>query len=121
MGGPLCSGVQAEQTRCATTVLQEPTQNASENEEAPQSVRCLLLAKHQTGKTPLGQVNRKFYTFLRMFPEHPCWAKGEKFNVEGRGYAHINVGILDVEVLITPMKLERYDQSWFLQSHLSSF
>ena len=43
-GGPLCSGLQAEWTRCATTSLEEPTWKESENEEAPQSVNCLLLA-----------------------------------------------------------------------------
>ena len=37
MGAPLCLGVQAEQTRCTTTVLSEPTWKVSENEEAPQS------------------------------------------------------------------------------------
>ena len=34
----------------------------------------------------------------------------EKFDVEGRRYADIKVSILEVEVLITPMKLERYHQ-----------
>ena len=67
LGAPLCSGVWAEQTRCTTTVLEEPTQKASENEEAPQSVKCLPPAQHQTGETPLGQVNRKLCVFLRMF------------------------------------------------------
>ena len=28
---------------------------------------------------------------------------------KGRGFADVNVGILEVEVLINPMKLERYD------------
>ena len=35
MGAPLCSGVWGKQTRCATTILKEPTQKASENEKAP--------------------------------------------------------------------------------------
>ena len=47
----------------------------------------------------------------------PRW----KVQCRGKGYVVINVGILDVEVLITPMKLERYNWSWFLQSHLSLF
>ena len=46
---------------------------------------------------------------------------GEKFDVEERGYVVINVGALDVEVLITLIKLERGDQLQFLQPHLSSF
>ena len=107
MGATLCSGVQAEQTRCATTILEEPTQKASENEEVPQSAKCMPPAKHQTIKAPLGQANRKFCMFLKHFPEPPCWTKGEKFNVEGRGYVDVNVSILDIEVLITLMNLER--------------
>ena len=67
MGPPLCSGAWAEQTRCATTILEEPTQKVCENEEVPQSVNYLLPAQHQTGETPLGQVNRKLCAFLRMF------------------------------------------------------
>ena len=66
MGAPLCSGVQAEQTRCATTILKEPTQKASETEEVPQSAKCLPPAQCQTGETPLGWVNRKFHAFLGM-------------------------------------------------------
>ena len=42
-------------------------------------------------------------------------------NVEGREYADVNIGILDMGVLITLMRLERYDWSQFLQSHLSLF
>ena len=61
--------LQAEQTRCATNILEEPTQKASENEEASQSAKCLPLAQCQTGKTPLEWVNRKVYAFLRMFSE----------------------------------------------------
>ena len=53
MGTPLCTGVQAEQTRCSTTILEEPTQKASENEKVPWSAMCLPLAQHQTGETPL--------------------------------------------------------------------
>ena len=121
MGGPLCTGVWAEQTRCTTTVLEDPTQKASENEKVPSSAKCLLLAQHQTGETPLAQVNRKLHTFLRMFLEPPCQTKGEKFTVEKRGYADVNISVLDAEILITPMKLERCDQLQFLQSHLCSF
>ena len=122
MGAPLCSGVWTKWTRCATTVLEEPTQRVSENEKVPQSAKCLLPAWHQTGETSLGLVNRKLHAFLRMFsraslPDQGC----KKFNVEGRGYADINVSTLDVEVLITPMKLERSDWSWFPESHCSSF
>ena len=95
MGAPLCSGVQAEQTRYATTILEEPIWKASENEEAPQSAKCLLPAQCQTGETPLGWVNRKFCAFLRTFSRaslldqwlnvwcrgkgicrHQCWHSG---------------------------------------------
>ena len=44
---------------CTTTTLEEPTWKAGENKEAPQSAKCLPLAQHQTGKTPLGWVNSK--------------------------------------------------------------
>ena len=54
MGAPLCTDVQAEQTRCAITILEEPTWKASENEKVPQSAMCLPPAQHQTGETPLG-------------------------------------------------------------------
>ena len=67
MGAPLCSGVQAEWTRCATTILEEPTQKASGNEKVWQSAKCLPPAQHKTGETPLGWVNRKLCAFLRMF------------------------------------------------------
>ena len=67
MGAPLCSGVWTECTRCTTTILEEPTQKAIENEEAPQSMNCLSLAQHQIWETPLGWVNRKLCAFLRMF------------------------------------------------------
>ena len=85
MGAPLCSGVWAEQTRCATTVLEEPTQKANEIEEVPQSVRCLPPAQCQTGKTPLGQINRKFCTFLRMLPGASLLDQGWKVWCRGKG------------------------------------
>ena len=105
MGSPSCTGVQAGQTRCTTTILEEPIQRVSENEKVPQSAKCLLLAHHQTGETPLGWVNRKLCAFMSTFLETPCWTKGEKFDVEGRAYADA----LGVDVLITSMKLERSD------------
>ena len=67
MGAPLYSGVQAEQMRYTTTILEEPTQKVSENKEAQQSVKCLPLAQCQTGETPLVWVNRKLCVFQRMF------------------------------------------------------
>ena len=103
-------------------VLEQPTWKVSENQKVSQSAKCLLLAQCQTGETLLGWVNRKLHAFLRMFSgQPPCQTKGERFDVVVRGYVDINVGVLDAEVLITPMKSERYDWSWFLQSHLSSF
>ena len=57
----------AEWTKCTVTILEESTQEVSENEGAPQSIACLSLTKHKTGKTPLGWVNRKLCVFLRMF------------------------------------------------------
>ena len=108
MGAPLCTGVQAEQTRCITTVLEEPTQRVSENEKVLQSAKCLPLAQHQTGKTPLGQVNRKLLVFLGTFSGALLARPSMKSSMcrEG-GYMDINVSTLDVEVLITPIKLER--------------
>ena len=55
----LCMVVWAKWTRCINTALEEQTSEGSEAEEAPQSANCLSLAQHQTGETPLGQVNRK--------------------------------------------------------------
>ena len=77
MGAPLCTIAQAEWTRCATTVLEEPTQRVSENEKVPQSAKCLPLAQHQTGETPLGWLNRKLSAFLKMcsgasLPDQGC-------------------------------------------------
>ena len=46
MGALLCSGVWAEQTRCTTTILEEPTWKVSENGEVPQSANCLPLSQH---------------------------------------------------------------------------
>ena len=67
MGAPLCSGIQAEQTMSTTTIMEELTQKANEDEEVPHSTKCLPQTQHQTGEAPLGQVNRKFCAFLRMF------------------------------------------------------
>ena len=33
----------------------------------------------------------------------------------------INIGVLEVEVLITPVRFEIHNQPWLLRSHLSSF
>ena len=52
-GTHLCMVVQAKQTRCTTTILEEQTQK-SETEKAPQNANGLLLAQLQTGGTPLG-------------------------------------------------------------------
>ena len=45
--------------------------------------------------------------------------KGEKSNVEGKEGIAVNIGILAAEVLITPVRLKRYDQPQLLQPHLS--
>ena len=90
-----------------------------ENKNVPKSAKCLPPAQHQTGETPLGQANRKLCMFMRT--ELHCQTKGEKFDVEGRGYADVNVSTLDVEVLITLIKLDRSDQLQFPQLLLSSF
>ena len=63
MGAPLCSTVQAEWTKCTTTIMEEPTQEVSENERAPQSAKCLRSAQHQADETPLGWVNRRLCAF----------------------------------------------------------
>ena len=61
-GIPFCMGVQAEQSKCTTNILEEQTLKENETGEVPQIVNC-----HQTGETPLGCVNRKLCAFLRMF------------------------------------------------------
>ena len=85
MGAPLCSGVWAEQTRCVTTILEKPTQKAGENEEAPPSTNCLLLAQYQTGETSLGWVNRELYAFLRMFAGASLLDQGQNVWCRGKG------------------------------------
>ena len=57
------------------TILKEPSWKVSENEEVPQSAKCLP-AQCQTGETPLGWVNRKFCTFLSTFPRASLLNKG---------------------------------------------
>ena len=74
-GTHLCMVVQAKQARCTTTTLEEQTQK-SETEEAPQSANCPLPAQHQTGKTPLGWVNRRLHAFIQMFPRASWIDKG---------------------------------------------
>ena len=37
--------------------------------------------------------------------ECPCWINGEKIDVEGQGCEVVNVGVLVVEVLVTPVRL----------------
>ena len=107
MGVPLCSGVQAEQTSCATTTLEKMTQKESENEEAPKNVNSLPLAQHQTGETPLGWVNRMLCAFLRTFSGASLLDQGS--DVEGKGCVKVSVSILEAEVLITLMMFERYN------------
>ena len=67
--------VQVKWARWTTTTLEEQTQK-SETEEAPQSVNCLSLAQHQTGKTPLGWVNRRLCAFIQIFPRASWIDKG---------------------------------------------
>ena len=45
----------------------------------------------------------------RHFPELPGKIKDEKFNIEDKGCVEVNVGIPAVEVLITLVRLKRYD------------
>ena len=85
MGAPLCAAVWVDWIQCTTTVLEEPTQKASENEKAPQSAKCLLLAQCQTSETPLGWVNRKLCMFLGMFSGAPLLDQGSKVWFRGKG------------------------------------
>ena len=85
MGAPLSTGVWAEQSRCTTTVLEEPTHKVGENRKVPQSAKCLPPAQHQTGKTPLGQVNRKLFAFLRTFSRASLPDQGWKVWCRGKG------------------------------------
>ena len=84
-GDPLCTVVQTEWARCATTAVEEQTLKESETEEASQSVNCLPPAQHQTDETSLGWINRRLCMFVQMFSGPPCWIKGKKFNTEGLG------------------------------------
>ena len=85
MGAPLCPGVWTEWTRCAATILEEPSQKASENEEAPQSAKWLVLVQHQIGKTPLGWINRMFCASLRTFSGTSLLDQGWKVWCRGKG------------------------------------
>ena len=85
MGAPLCSGVQAKWTWCATTILGEPTQKVSENEEVSQSANCLPPVQHQWHETPLGWVNRKPCAFLRMCLGVSLLGQGWKVQCRGKG------------------------------------
>ena len=107
---PLCTGVWAEQTRCATTILKKPTQKASENEKVPQSVKCLLPPQCQTCKTTLGQVNRKLPTFLRTFSGASLLDQGWKVQCRGKGicrcqHQHSGCGCTDHTNKLRKMQL----------------
>ena len=91
-------------TMCTTTILEEPTQNASENEEAPKSVNCLPPAQHQTGETPLEWVNRKLCAFLRMFSGASLLDQGWKVQCRGKG---------NVQTLMSPFWRQRYWSHWW--------
>ena len=120
-GTLLCTVVNAKWARCTNTALEEQTPERSETEESPQSANCSLLAQHQTDETPLGWVNRKLHAFMWTFSRASWLDKGEKFDVEGWGCVEVNVSIATVEVLITLVKLKRYDWPWLPEPHLSSF
>ena len=107
--------------QCPIIALEEQTLEGSETEEVSQNANCQLLAQHQTGETPLGQLNRKLYALLWIFSRASWIDKGEMFDVEGQGCVEVNVGVLVMKVLITPVRLTRYDQLQLLQPHLSSF
>ena len=64
---------------------ERPTWEVSVNEEVPQSVNCLLPAQCQTGKNPLGWVNRKLFAFLRMFSGASLLDLGWKVRCRGNG------------------------------------
>ena len=82
-GTHLCMVVQAKWATCSNTTLEELTREGSETEEVQHSANCLSLAQHQTGKTPLGWVNRKLHVFIWTFPRASWLGEGWKFNVEG--------------------------------------
>ena len=71
---------------------------------------CHLPSIRQVRLLEGGSIGSSAYS-QEHFPEPTCCTKGQKFDIEGRGYVDINVGILDMEVLITMIKLERSDQS----------
>ena len=59
--------VQAKWARYTTATLEKQTLEGSEIKEVPQSTKCPLPAKHQTGETPLRWVNRKLHIFIWTF------------------------------------------------------
>ena len=77
-GTPLCMVMCAKQARYTTTTLDEQPLEDNETEEVPQCVNCPSLAQHQTGKTPLGWVNRKLHAFIGMFSRASLLDKGWK-------------------------------------------
>ena len=66
-GTPLYTVVWSKWARCTTTTLKEQTPEGSETEEVPQSMNCPSPAQHQTGKSPLGLVNRKLCIHVDIF------------------------------------------------------
>ena len=84
-GTAICMIMHAEQSRCTTTTLEEQTPWESETEEAPQSANCPSLAHHQTGKTPLGWVNRKLHAFIWTISRASLLDKGWKVLCRGTG------------------------------------
>ena len=82
-GTPLSMVMQAKWARCTTNTEEELTPEGSETEEVPQSANCPSPAQHQTGKTPLGWVNRKLCAFLWTFPGASLLDQGWKVQCRG--------------------------------------
>ena len=81
----ICTVVQAKWARCTNNAPEEQTPEVNETEEGPHSVNCPSLAQHQTGETPLEQVNRKLHAFMWMFSGASWLDKGWKVQCRGIG------------------------------------
>ena len=86
------------------------------------ATKCKVSA---TGPAPdrwdSSRVGRKLHTLLRTFSGSSFVDQGWRVQCRGKGMGRCQHQHSGGGVLITLMILERYDQPWFSQSHLSSF
>ena len=82
-GTPLCMVLQAEQTRCAFTTLEEKISGRSETEKVPQSVDCMPPVQHQTVEAPLGWLIGKLCAVLKKSSRASMLEKGWRVQCRG--------------------------------------